>query len=880
MTSRVSPTRVFHGRTLLLAAIAVAVVGLFLSPGGAITAGGAPSLASLSAHGTTATANVAAPIPIKLAHAATGAVIQSTSGQALPIVGVSSGSYATSQSGAQSGRAEKNAAPTSGAGGTAGFVLPERSAPIPASAAAAPHPTTYLTGWVGENYTDSLCGCYPGDPSIAVGAANVVEATNGQLFFYDKTGTLLSSVSLATFFGLGTDFVYEPRILYDNLSARWFLAVSDFTTYNISIAVSTTSAPVGTWTVYNNIPPAKNQWPEFPSIGVSNSMVGVGVDNFNRTTSYETSELFVFNKAEMVAGVGSSYHFWGVSNGYAFYRDFVATHSLTPSANQYFALQNTFGSYCTWNVTGVPPAASTYVQMCPALLYGYATPVAAAQYGTSTTLLAGSGGIVSSYQQRGLVSSTWSAYIGTTDVVRITQAWPSNGTVRQDEYVYSTVDFLYPSMALDSRGDMTIVTGYSSASYYPSLDEFGQVGSEPYTLSNGGGTVIAGNTYSTVASWGSYAGAALDPTSSEVFAVGEYMSTKSLYWSTFIAGLETEPISVSLAPAATIDLGQPVVLTAAAAGGEGAYHYNWTSLPTGCTNSHMATVSCTPTASGTFSVKVNASDSFPKNASASISFTVNPAPTLAAPTASTPAADIGQTVTFTSATPMGGTPTFTYSWAGLPAGCGSATASSVVCTFTTSGVLSLKVTATDSVTVAAVSPAFSYTVSLALVVGTPTATPASADSGTSFIFGVTASGGSGGNQYAWSGLPTGCTTANSASITCKPTVAGKFNVTVAVTDSNGATVTSAKVLVTVTTPPAAGLFGLSGATGYLLLAVIIAAVAVLLLLLMTRRRKKPTTAPQTWQAGPPAPIGAPPPGATGDVPPGVGGSPPAPPPPP
>ncbi|MCI4351590.1 MAG: hypothetical protein L3K15_08790, partial [Thermoplasmata archaeon] len=654
-------------------------------------------------------------------------------------------------------------------------------------------PTSYVAGWSGINY--SMCQCQPEDPSVAAGPSDVVEETTYQFYVYDKVGTVLFHESLAKFFGVGTNSTVMPRILYDNLTGRWFTtAVVQTRPYsledNLTLAVSTTSDPTGTWHIYGPFAPARHQYPWYPSIGVSRWMVGIGVDDFNQTTYAEYSQLFVFNKTEMMAGTTPAYFSWGVQNGYPLAPDFVATTSLGPSAHQYFSTILRTGSYVIWNVTGAPPASPSVAASVASLIYSATVPVPSAQPGFSPVVQAGSGGIISSYEQRGLVSSSWSAYDGKFDVIRVTQVWVSNATLRQDLIVHSgTANFLFPALGLDSRGDLTILVGICSTSLFPGLFMVGQVFNEPYTISNGYGFVIAGNSLAKNPNWGYYFGAGTDPTSSVIWMVGDYMSTTDYWGSSYVVGLETDPISVSLKTSAvTIDQGQSVTFTATSAGGTGLFNYNWTSLPPGCMNADRSSVTCMPSSAGAFSIGVTARDAFPRSASTSIALTVHPAPTLAAPTASKPGADVGQTVTFTSAPAAGGTPAYTYLWSGLPTGCGNANASSVVCTFTTGGALNLTVTAIDSLNVTAKSSTVSYTVSPALVVPAPTSTPASANTGTKFTFSVTPSRGSGGDQYAWVGLPSGCASSNAAFIICIPTAAGMFNVSVAVTDSNGATV--------------------------------------------------------------------------------------------
>ncbi len=57
-----------------------------------------------------------------------------------------------------------------------------------------------------------------------------------------------------------------------------------------------------------------------------------------------------------------------------------------------------------------------------------------------------------------------------------------------------------------------------------------------------------------------------------------------------------------------------------------------------------------------------------------------------------------------------------------------------------------------------------------------------------------ASGGYGGNQFVWSGLPAGCTTANTSTLTCVPSGSGLFSIEVMVTDREGGSTTAGLAL--------------------------------------------------------------------------------------
>jgi len=85
---------------------------------------------------------------------------------------------------------------------------------------------------------------------------------------------------------------------------------------------------------------------------------------------------------------------------------------------------------------------------------------------------------------------------------------------------------------------------------------------------------------------------------------------------------------------------------------------------------------------------------------------------------------------------------------------------------------------------------YSFGVSGSLDISSFTASPATITLGGSSTFTTDAVRGSGVYSYLYTGLPSGCTTANTSSLVCTPTQAGSFNVAVKVTDTLGASKTA------------------------------------------------------------------------------------------
>lgn len=286
-------------------------------------------------------------------------------------------------------------------------------------------------------------------------------------------------------------------------------------------------------------------------------------------------------------------------------------------------------------------------------------------------------------------------------------------------------------------------------------------------------------------------------TATVVDANGFHTTSSALSFTVYSDPVPTTPVATP----GSIDLGQSVQFSTSATGGYGTLHFAWSGLPAGCGGS-VAVISCAPTLAdvgAAITVTVTDANGFAVT-SAALAFSVYPDPTVTMPTASAPAADVGQTVTFTAPV-SGGSGQFTFVWSALPTGCTGTTQVVVCAALSTAGTFDVSFKVTDSNGFSATAGALPFVVSADPTVSTPTANVSSADVGQSVNFSVTVTDGAGGLTFLWSGLPAGCA-GTGAFVDCAPTtpVAGA-SITVSVTDRNGYTVLSDSLLFTVYTDP-------------------------------------------------------------------------------
>jgi hypothetical protein len=170
---------------------------------------------------------------------------------------------------------------------------------------------TVLAVGIGASYEGSRLNVdsfsKPPDTMGAVGPAHFVELINGRYSVYSKTtGLELQTYDLNSFWtvkagltGADVSSSFDPRIVFDHASSRWFaIAVDhrDEVTSNLQIAVSASSDPTGTWKGFSILADSNGAtggiyWGDFPTLGVDADGVYISMNMalaFTNTISFVT----------------------------------------------------------------------------------------------------------------------------------------------------------------------------------------------------------------------------------------------------------------------------------------------------------------------------------------------------------------------------------------------------------------------------------------------------------------------------------------------------------------------------------------------------------------------------------------------------------------
>ena len=239
-----------------------------------------------------------------------------------------------------------------------------------------------------------------------------------------------------------------------------------------------------------------------------------------------------------------------------------------------------------------------------------------------------------------------------------------------------------------------------------------------------------------------------------------------------------------------IDLGYAVTFTVGGVQGTGE-SYSYVGLPPGCADTNAASLTCVPSVTGNFTVvsRVTTSAGI---ASAVTALSVVPDPSLGSFSATPTLTETGGRVTFAVAA-EGGQPPFSYAYTGLPASCLGADQSTLACVPSVAGFYTVVVTASDSLGFSATS-SVAVQVLPGLSIAAVRLSQNATDVGLSTVITGQLTGGLGPFTYAYSSLPTGCSSVTASSVSCTPTTPGVYSPVLQVTDWLGFSATGSAQL--------------------------------------------------------------------------------------
>ncbi len=340
-----------------------------------------------------------------------------------------------------------------------------------------PAANTIFTGVIGND------NVIPLNPGVAANDSFIMEVSNQQYTIYNRQGTSLMTLNQSSFYGIATGVpgVYDPKILYETKLNRWLVSTG-ISGYGVTLAVSLTSNPTGSWYIYHAAGiDSSIGFNDYPCMGYSDSLIVISANdyiNYYGKTSqpnYVYNSFFVINKYDALKGI------------------LKYTNVIDTNKNCLYPAQNFDGTDTVWNVEYLESyeGYAYYYVSCftggskpvyhPAQLYSYdiggnyTTYDYAPQMGISDDIYTGDGRVqpTPSVRNGQLLfcheMSGPTAGTPTYDYVQWLQIWPHNGTLIQQGQINDTkglTTYFFPSITSDSKGDILLGYNVTSASNY------------------------------------------------------------------------------------------------------------------------------------------------------------------------------------------------------------------------------------------------------------------------------------------------------------------------------------------------------------------------------------------------------------------------------
>ncbi len=435
-------------------------------------------------------------------------------------------------------------------------LAPAASASVTTSGLTTPSATT---GFIGLRRSESG-GWIPPDTQVGVGPSHIFEAVNLEGRIWSRTdGTVPATFNLNTFFQTSAQ-LSDPKIRFDPLSQRWFIAVisynTSFTAGAWRLAVSKDATPT---TFVRYTAATSKSAPDFPALGINDDKVVLTANAF-RGNSFLGTEFLVINKANLVSGGSAASAYYGPPQGLF---TIQPAHSLSSTCSGsvctlYMAAvaYNSATSIRVWSLRGIPGVGTGVTVATTNLgINSLTSPPDAAQNGSTVLIQTNDNRLLdAAYKSGALWVSANSACVPSGDTktracLRFIQFSFSTTsptiTMPQDfDFGQAGLYYYYPAIQIDGNGNLISVFSGSSAGLFAGVYASGQRPSDGTNTFQGPVRIKDGeNPYTPFASrWGDYSGASIDPSDpGTIWVAGEYARIQGgSEWGTWIAPVQMQ----------------------------------------------------------------------------------------------------------------------------------------------------------------------------------------------------------------------------------------------------------------------------------------------------------------------------------------------------
>lgn len=412
----------------------------------------------------------------------------------------------------------------------------------------------------------------PPDPIMAVGPNHVIVMVNTSFRIFEKSGTLVKTITAANFFqGIAPNTgPNDPQIIYDHFASRWVMLWMTSPTasdHRHLFAVSDDADPNGNWYQWSTSAIALGDsstphWGDYPALGYDSVALYLSSRQFPLAGgSFQYNKLRIVPKAQLYDNNTDAIKytdFWDFRDPEqnAVFDGIRPPNAYTHSSKVYFVNIPPFNptNYMTvWTLSN--PADSTASFVADNIIVNqYRTPTQPQQLGGGLPLLESGGRQIRSngiYRDSALwvVHAVAAGPNNEYSAVRYVKLNPHSKTKEEDvAFGASGYWYFYPAIAVNKNQDVLITYSRSGLTEYAGAYVSGRKKADPPGLST---SVImkegAGNYILTFGGtrnrWGDYSGAAVDPSDmTTMWAHTEYAANTNL-WGTWISSAKIGPMA-------------------------------------------------------------------------------------------------------------------------------------------------------------------------------------------------------------------------------------------------------------------------------------------------------------------------------------------------
>lgn len=151
-------------------------------------------------------------------------------------------------------------------------------------------------------------GWIPPDTTLAAGPEHILQGVNVAFRLSTKANTGVITQAGEDHFGTG-DTLFDPKVIYDPLSGRFFMVIMDFDEgagrSRVYLSVSRSSTPASLtsadWCSYFFNAKKNGAWADYPGLGASADWLAVSTNNFGLDDfGFSSAWLWVMDKAKLV----------------------------------------------------------------------------------------------------------------------------------------------------------------------------------------------------------------------------------------------------------------------------------------------------------------------------------------------------------------------------------------------------------------------------------------------------------------------------------------------------------------------------------------------------------------------------------------------------